>query len=151
MRILGIRNAPTRIRFCVLKGDRSTYAFTNGDDENKIDMPKSIKTEEDKLRWVLSEYRRLFDKFGPFDHLALKQNENVATRYSSVKGVMFLDCIATMVAVENHVPVTSQVYSNLGTNKGNVMAFVEAKVTRSSTHWDSQMADAIAAAIKNLR
>lgn len=150
MKILGIRNSPTKIRFCVLEGDGATYAFTNGSDENRIELPKSLKTEEDKLRWVISEYKRIFDKFGPFDHLAIKQNENVSTRYSSVKGVMFLDCIASMVAVENHVPVTSQVYSNLGTNKGGVLAWAEMRVSKSALHWDTQMADAVAAAIKNI-
>lgn len=151
MKILGIRNSPTKIRFCVLVGDVNAYAFTNCDDENRIELPKALTTEEDRLRWVISEFRRIFDKFGPFDHLAIKQNENVATRYSSVKSVMFLDCVAVMVAVEKHVPVTSQVYASLGTNKGGVIAFTESRVSKSTTHWDTQMADAIAAAIKNLR
>ena len=151
MRILGIRNAPTKIRFCILEGSKTGFHFTNHDQENKIDMPKSINTEAALYDWIKSEYTRIFDKYGPFDHMAIKQNENVPTRYSSVKPVMFLDCIAIMVAIEKNTPFTSHMYQSLGTKSKEVIAFAEAKVSKSITFWDSQIADAIAAAIKNLK
>jgi len=150
MKILGVRNSTKTIRFCVLEGERSNYQFTNCNDENKIDLPKSLKEEADILKWVEDEFKRLFDKYGPFDHLAIKQNENVATRYSTLRKVMFFDCIATMVAVRLHVPYSSQVYANLGTKSKEVCAFIEVRTPKTSTYWDSQMADAVAAAIKNL-
>lgn len=151
MKILGVRNSPTKIRFCILNGDKTTYAFTNQSGENKIDMPKSLKTEAEIYQWVKSEFKRVFDKYGPFDHMAIKQNENIPTRYSSVRPVMFLDCIATMVAIENNTSFSSHIYTSLGTKSKEVVAFVESKVTKSSTNWDAQIADAIAAAIKNLK
>jgi len=151
MKILGIRNSPTKIRFCILDGDKITFSFSNHNGENKIDMPKSLKTEAEIYQWVKSEYKRIFDKYGPFDHMAIKQNENVPTRYSSVKPVMFLDCLATMVAIENNTAFTSQTYTSLDTKSKEVIALIETKVSRSSTNWDVQMADAIAAAIKNLK
>ncbi|MDE5516018.1 hypothetical protein KRE49_09710 [Elizabethkingia meningoseptica] len=113
-------------------------------------MPKSLKTEAEMYQWVKSEYKRIFDKYGPFDHMAIKQNENVPTRYSSVKPVMFLDCLATMIAIENNTPFSSHAYNSLGTKSKEVVSFIESKVTKSKTNWDVQMADAIAAAIKNL-
>jgi len=151
MRILGIRNSPTKIRFCILEGDKSSYLFINHADENKIDLPKSLKTEFATYEWVKSEFKRLFDKYGPFDHLAIKQNENVPTRYSSVKPVMFFDCIASMVAIENNTPFTSHIYTSLGTKSKEVLSFVETKVSKTNANWDSQIADAIAASIKNLK
>lgn len=151
MKILGIRNSPTKIRFCILDGDKVTFTFSNHNGENKIDMPKSLKTESELYQWVKCEFKRIFDKYGPFDHMAIKQNENVPTRYSSVRPVMFLDCLATMVAIENNTPFSSHMYTSIGTKSKEVVSFVESKVIKSTTNWDSQMADAIAAAIKNLK
>jgi len=151
MKILGIRNSPTKIRFCILEGNVSTFTFTNHNGENKIDMPKSLKTEAQIYQWVKSEYKRVFDKHGPFDHMAIKQNENVPTRYSSVKPVMFLDCLATMVAIENNTNFSSHMYKSLGTKSKEVLAFIEAQTVKSSTNWDVQMADAVAVSIKNLK
>lgn len=151
MKILGIRNSTKTIRFCVLEGDKSSYTFTNCDSENKIDLPKSLNTEAEVLKWVKDELKRVFDKYGPFDHLAIKQTENVPTRYSSIKTVMFFDCIATLVAIQLNVPFTSQVYASLGTKSKEVCDFAEARVTKTTTYWDSQIADAVAVAIKNLK
>jgi len=151
MKILGIRNSPTKIRFCIIDGDLTTYVFTNQNGENKIDMPKSLKTEAEFYQWVKSEFKRVFDKYGPFDHMAIKQNENIPTRYSSVRPIMFLDCLATMVAIENNTPFSSHIYNSIGTKSKEVVSFVESKVNKSNSNWDTQMADAIAAAIKNLK
>lgn len=151
MKILGIRNAPTKIRFCILEGDESSFEFKNADDENKIELPKSLKTEFETFQWVKSEYVRIFDKYGPFDQLAIKQNENVPTRYSSVKPVIFMDCIATMVSIENNTPFSSLLYKSIGTRSKEVVGFVETKVSKSSVNWDGQIADAIAASIKCLK
>lgn len=151
MKVLGIRNSPTKIRFCILDGDKTKFTFSNQNGENKIDMPKSLKTEAEIYLWVKSEFKRIFDKYGPFDHMAIKQNENVSTRYSSVRPVMFLDCIATMVAIENNTPFSSHIYNSLGTKSKEVISFVESKVSKTTKNWDAQMADAIAAAIKNIK
>lgn len=151
MKILGIRNSPTKIRFCILDGNKTTFTFVNNNSENKIDLPKSLKTEFETYQWVKSEFNRLFDKYGPFDHLAIKQNENVPTRYSSVKPVMFMDCIATLVAIQNNTSFSSHIYTSLGTKSKEVILFVENKVSKTSVNWDSQIADAIAVAIKNMK
>jgi len=151
MKILGIRNSPKVIRFCILEGNATSFTFSNATSENKIDLPNSLKTEAEIYQWVKSEFSRLFDKYGPFDHMAIKQNENVTTRYSSVKPVMFMDCIACLVAIENNTPFTSHLYKSLGTKSKEVIADAEAQAVKSNTHWDSKMADAIVAAIKNIK
>lgn len=151
MKVLGIRNSPTKIRFCILEGDDKAFVFTNRDYENKIDLPKSAKTEFEIFQWVKSEYKRVFDKYGPFDHMAIKQNENIPTRYSSVKPVMFMDCIATIVSIENNTNFSSHSYTSLSTKSKEVVTFVESKGLKSNVNWDSQIADAIAAALKNLK
>ena len=66
MKILGIRNTPSKIRFCILEGDKLNFVFTNCNDENKIDLPKSLKTEFEIYQWVKSEYER-----------RVSQNDNV--------------------------------------------------------------------------
>jgi len=151
MKILGVRNSPTKIRFCILEGDSSNHTFSNSNTENKIDLPKSLKSEFDIFQWVESEFKRVFDNYGPFDHLAIKQNENVPTRYSSVKPVMFMDCIATMVAIKNNTSFSSHLYTSLSTKSKEVLSFVEGKGFKTNVHWDSQIADAVIVSIKNLR
>jgi hypothetical protein len=151
MKVLGIRNTPKKIRFCILDGDKTSFVFSNHDKENKIDLPKSLKTESDKYAWLKSEYERIFDAHGPFDHLAIKQNENVPTRYSSVKPVMFMDCIASVVANEKNVSFSSHLYKSIGTKSKEVVSFAEKQVTRATVGWDSQMADAVAAAINFIK
>jgi hypothetical protein len=151
MKILGIRNSPKKIRFCILEGDASTFTFNNSGTEHKIDLPNSLKTEADLYQWLQSEFKRVFDNYGPFDHMAIKQNENVQTRYSSVKPVMFMDCIATTVAIENNTSFSSHTYASLGTRSKEVVEFIEPQTGRSNSHWDSQMADALGAALLNLQ
>jgi len=151
MKVIGIRNSPTKIRFCILEGDSIKYNFINYDIENKIDLPKSIKTDFEIYKWTKSEFNRIFDKYGPFDHLAIKQNENVPTRYSSVKPVMFFDCIAIMVAIENNTSFSSHLYTSLGTKSKEVVEYVSRKVVKSSINWDNQIAYAIAAALINIK
>lgn len=120
--------------------------FENKLGENKIDLPKGLESESAVLAWVKSEFQRIVDNYGPFDHVGIKQNENVSTRYSLVKTVMFFDCIASMAAVENHIRFESFVYPNLGTNSGSVKAYVESRSLKTEKHWDIQMADAVAVA-----
>jgi hypothetical protein len=151
MKVLGIRNSPTKIRFCILQGDSNGYVFNNCLSENKIDLPKSIKDEFNTYLWIKSEFERIFDKYGPFDHLAIKQNENVPARYSTLKPVMFIDCIATIVAIQNNTPFSSHSYNSLGTKSKEVVAFAESKCQKTATHWDSQIADAVAVCIKNIK
>ena len=151
MKVLGIRNSPTKIRFCILEGNITKFNFTNNNGENKIDMPKSLITDAEIYSWVKSEFKRIFDKHGPFDHMAIKQNENVPTRYSSVKPVMFLDCLATIVAIENNTPFSSHTYKSLGTKSKEVLTYAESQITKTTTNWDVQIADAVSVAIKNLK
>ncbi len=151
MKILGIRNSPKKIRFCIVEGDKTNFNFINKDSEHKIDLPKSLKTEAETYEWIKSEFNRIFDNYGPFDHLAIKQNENVPTRYSSVKPVMFLDCIASLVAIENNTPFSSHLYKSLGTKSKEVVKHIELQISKTDKHWDSQIADALAAAIKILK
>tara|TARA_R110000744_G_scaffold36132_6_gene83578 strand:+ start:621 stop:1076 length:456 start_codon:yes stop_codon:yes gene_type:complete len=149
MKILGIRNAPTKIRFCVIDVDGVDFDFSNAKDENLISLPKSLVKESELYEWIKSEYSRIFHKYGPFDHMAIKQNENVSTRYSRVKPVMFMDCIATIVAIENKTEFSFNLYANIGTNKKGILKFAESKADKSELHWNTQMADAISAAILN--
>lgn len=64
---------------------------------------------------------------------------------------MFLDCIACLVAIDNSTPFTSHLYTSLGTKSKEVIQHVESQVSKSNTHWDGKIADALAAAIKNIK
>lgn len=151
MKVLGIRNSPTKIRFCILEGNSASCVFVNQNAENKIDLPKALKTDFEIYNWVRSEFERVFDKYGPFDYMAIKQNENVSSRYSSLKPVMFMDCIAIMTSIKNDTSFSSHVYNSIDTNKKESTAFAETKVAKTSANWDSQIADAVACAFKNLK
>ncbi len=62
-----------------------------------------------------------------------------------------MDCIASLVAIENNTSFTSHLYKSLGTKSKEVVKHIEAQISKTDKHWDSQIADALAAAIKNLK
>jgi len=148
MKVIGIRNSPTAIRYCVLEKNGNDIVFVNQATENKIDIPKSLTTEFEKYSWIKSEFERVFDNQGPFSHVAIKQNENTPSRYTTLKPVIFIDCIATMVSIDKNIPFSFFNYNALGANSKESVTVAEGGVGRTNKHWDSKIADAILAAHK---
>lgn len=150
MKILGVRNSPSEIRYAILEMDSSSnVTFLNSDSENRIKFPNGFESEEDKLRWIKNEIERIFTNHNSFDAVAIKQSENMPKRsYGSIKQTAFLDCLFSVSAVERHIPLFSWYYNQIGVNSKTVLDTAETLVGKSSTHWNTQIADAIVVAHK---
>ena len=64
---------------------------------------------------------------------------------------MFMDCIASIVANEKNVSFSSHLYKSIGTKGKEVVSFANKHVTSAAVGWDSQMADAVVAAINFIK
>ena len=147
MKILGIRNFSGGFRYAILEGDSLSFKCTNLTGENKVIMPKSV-IGNDVYAWYKKEIYRILETHN-INKLGIKRNENMrASTYSSLKDVMFFDCIATMAAIDKKIDVSSFLYSQLKLNSKTVEGYAESHVGKTSKYWDSKIADAISAAIK---
>jgi hypothetical protein len=148
MKVLGIRNYYDGVRFCILEGEASNISCLNLNKENRILFPKGIH-ENDLLIWYKDEIDRLFDIYGIFDRVAIKHNENTRSdSYSSLRKILFLDCIVTLEAVERKIPINSYAYNQIGVNSKNVLEKAESLVGKAQKYWDIRMADAIIVGFK---
>jgi hypothetical protein len=126
-KILGIRNSTTVIRYAILEGDNNHQDFLNRETENKIDIPRRIVNDSEKLAWVYREYDRIINQNGPFDSLVIKQNENTRAAFSAVKFTAYLDGLTHLIAGQKNLPITCFIYNQLGTNSREVEVFAEDK------------------------
>lgn len=149
MKILGIRNYTGGFRYCIIEGNKDSYQCVNLNEENKVQIPKG-EEENAIFIWYKDEIERIINNNGLFDKIVIKQNENTPSRYSLLKQVMFFDCIATIVALEQNIQVDSFVYNNLKVNAKSVKQDAESKVGKSLKYWDTKIADAIVASVKSL-
>lgn len=149
MKILGIRNYSDGIRYCILEGEKDSINCLNANSENRIKIPKAI-SEHELYKWYKEEIKRIIETTGPFDSVAIKQNESmVRSCYTKLKKVMFFDCISTMISLEQDISVKSYIYSTLKTNAKKVEEQAETILNGKTTNWDTKIADAIVAAAKN--
>lgn len=147
MQILGIRTAPTSIRYAILECNGDKPVFINADSENKIDFPADYRNVEQKLRWLYQELERVLRKYPGIAHMAIKANEyGRGGETASSREAAYLDAAVLMVAGENTIPVSVKLYRSIGTRRNEVKSFAESSVSASTLYWNEQMADAVAAA-----
>lgn len=146
MKILGLRNYSGGFRYAIIEGDSLNYTCINLNTENKVIIPTSICNDEIYV-WYKKEITRIIDTHN-INIVAIKRNENMRTTYSSIKNVMFFDCITTIVAKEKNINIMSYLYSQLKLNSKNVQEYAEISVGKTNKYWDSKIADAISAALK---
>lgn len=151
MKVLGIRNSPTEIRFAISEKRGSTIVLLNCDSENKLIFPKHLNSLSQKVGWLYQELENLISNNPDIKKIAIKQNENVSTKYSTVQDTAFYDAIAHLIGNDKGIPVSSYVYNNIGTKSKEVQSFSESYTGKTSKHWNSGMADAIAVTIKELK
>lgn len=149
-KVLGIRNFSEGLRYAIIEGDASNYSCLNLESEHFIKIPKGYNESQIYI-WYKDEITRIIDKNPNITDIAIKHNENIPSRYSNLKRIMFMDCIASMVALDNHISVNYYVYNQLGCNKSCVKSFAENYCGKTSIHWDANIADAIVAAVKTLK
>lgn len=147
MQILGIRTSSKCIRYAVVNWDGQNASLVNADDECRLNFPADTEEIVDKLVWLQAELERIFRKYPDIHHVVVKMNqfgnEKMANRYST-----HMDGVVMLVSKQSGKPVSSVIYANIekGMSSKKIQSFAEIKVGRSCKYWDSQMADAIAAA-----
>ena len=150
MKILGIRNYGDGFRYCILEGNRDNVQCINLNGENRILVPKGCEDNQ-LLIWYQDEIDRILDMNSDIERVAIKHNENTrADSYSTLKRVMFMDCIATLEVTRKSIPVNSYVYNQIYVNSKNVLEKAESLVGKSLKYWDSKFADAIMVANKEI-
>ena len=146
MRVLGIRNTPSVIRYAVLDGDKNRSSLINGSEENRLIFPRDMTDINQRICWYKYEIERILSTYGKFDVVALKHNENIRSNYSRLRDTMYYDAILSLSASCNEIPVESFTYGSMKTNSKSIGSSCEALYEKTSFHWDAQMADAIYAA-----
>lgn len=150
MKVLGIRNYSDGCRYCILEVNSNNIQCTNLNSENRILVPKGYEDNQ-LVIWYQDEIDRILDTNSDITRVAIKHNENTrADSYSTLKRVMFMDCIATLEATKKNIPVNSYIYNQICVNSKNVLEKAESLVGRSSKCWDSKFADAIMVAYKEI-
>jgi hypothetical protein len=150
MKVLGIRNSPTEIRFAISKKDNGSIILENTNGENKLVFPKQISSLSKKVGWLYQELENILSNNPDIKIISVKQNENVSTKYSTVQETAFYDAIAHLVGNNRGLTVNSYVYNNIGTKSKEVKTFAESHTGKTAKYWNSKMADAIAVTIKEL-
>jgi hypothetical protein len=151
MKVLGIRNSPTDIRFAISEKDNGTIVLNNINGENKLDFPKHLTLLSEKVGWLYQELENILSNNPEIKTIAVKQNENVSTKYSKVQETAFYDAIAHLVGNNKGINVNSYVYNNIGTKSKEVQKYAESFTGRTAKYWNSKMADAISVTVKELK
>lgn len=151
MKVLGIRNSPTEIRFAISEKINNNIVLLNINGENKLIFPKHLKSLSQKVGWLYQEFDNIISNDPDIKKIAIKQNENVSTKYSTVQDTAFYDAIAHLIGNNKGITVNSYVYNNIGTKSKEVQTFSESFTGRTTKNWNSGMADAVAVTIKELK
>ncbi len=146
MKILGIRTAPKQIRYSLVEGNGNAWTLLNKSCENLIRMPATLTECGDQLRWWRDELHRGLRQNSGIEKIGLKTAEfrgadTLANRHGS-----YFDAMVLLVAAETGIPAIPRLYSQLATKRADVLRHAEARVGRSDSAWNEQMADAVAVA-----
>jgi hypothetical protein len=151
LRAIGVRIAPSQIRFAVVRRDDQSFILENAESENKLVWPADLVHLQERVQWAFDESCRIFRHCGELACVAIKVPEYTQKR---TKGTRAVDCIegAVLLAASSRgVEVADYIYSQLGTKRGTVCQHAEQRVGRTPVGWDEQIADAVVAAWKALR
>lgn len=147
MQILGIRTAPSCVRYVILEWDGHAGRLINASSEHKLNFPADKTTTEAKIHWLREEFIRILRQNPQIVRIALKTKEYGPRPESAAsREAAYYDAAVLIVAGEKALPVNMFLYSNMGTKRAEVEDFAEASVSRIEPYWNEQIADAIAAA-----
>lgn len=147
MQIPGIRTSSKCIRYAVVSWDGQNAMLVNASDESKLSFPAGAEGIADKLVWLHAELERILRQYPGINHVAVKMNqfgtEKMVNRYST-----HMDGVVMLTSQLKGKPVSTLIYANVerGMSSTKIKSFAEGKVGRTCKYWDTQMADAVAAA-----
>ena len=150
MKVIGFRNSPSSIRYCILEGDENNFTFKNKNGEHRICFPKRLSSMTKKVEWAYREIKRVINRVEP-DSIGLKLNENIRTTYSTMKKTAYIDSLIFLLAGQLDITLNDYLYTSLGTNSRNVKSDAEGKVGKTNKYWNKKAADAVVSAWKTIK
>ncbi|MEO0804165.1 MAG: hypothetical protein AAFY57_18115 [Cyanobacteria bacterium J06642_2] len=147
MKVLGVRTAPTQLRYALLFFFNSDVTFLNKDSEHLIKVPANLKEDNDKLVWQKREIDRVLRQNSDTSKVILKVGEYGKSDSKSNRLAAYFDAAVILSVKEVGIEVETKIYVQLQTKRSQVKNDAEAKVAKTSKYWNEQIADAILAAL----
>lgn len=146
MKILGVRTAPQQIRYAIVEFNNGTATLLNAATENILRKPAHISQTSEHLKWVRDELARVVRQNPDLEKIALKTPEFQGSKTVSSRQGEYLDAMVFIVAADTGILVVSKLYSQMATKRADVLRYAEARVGKTASGWNEQMADAVAVA-----
>jgi hypothetical protein len=147
MRVLGIRASTRHLRYCVLELDTGTLTWINRDEEHRWIVPRASTAKPAILSDAYQEVTRLLGKYQP-NRVSIKIAET-PRGHPDPKRVS-VEAAIILAAAHKHLPVSEKRYRDLRTNSSEVGAEALKHVSKTNSHWDNELADALVAALREL-
>jgi len=144
---LGIRTAPTQLRYALIKvDDDNNCSLVNGNSESLIKVPAGMDDFSEKLSWQKDEIDRIIRQNQDVEKILLKIGEYGRSDTKSSRLAAYFDAVVILAAKEANIPIQTKVYNQLSTKRKQVKEHAEARIGRTEKYWNEQIADAIVAA-----
>ncbi|CAB5494344.1 hypothetical protein [Bathymodiolus thermophilus thioautotrophic gill symbiont] len=147
MKLLGIRTAPTQLRYALIKvDDDNNCSLVNSNSESLIKVPAGMDDFSEKLSWQKDEIDRIIRQNQDVEKILLKIGEYGRSDTKSSRLAAYFDAVVILAAKEANIPIQTKVYNQLSTKRKQVKEHAEARIGRTEKYWNEQIADAIVAA-----
>ena len=146
MTVLGLRVAPQAARYALVDYDGRVFTLLNANVESRLLYPANVSQPAEKVNWLYRELQRILHTNRDLSRACIKTNEYMGRESKPRRESAFLEGAVLLFCKQNAIPVTVTVYASLGTRRSDVKNDAEQRVGRTSTYWDTNMADAVVAA-----
>lgn len=146
MKILGIRTAPTQLRYALIEVSADGINLLNSSTENMIKIPAGLSELNDQLSWQKGEIDRIIRQNKDVTKILLKIGEYGRSDTKSTRLGAYLDAMVILAAKEANIPIETKIYNQIATKRSEVKAHAEARAGKTDAHWNEQIADAIVVA-----
>lgn len=146
MKILGIRTAPTQLRYALIEVDDGDCTLLNSNSESLIKVPAGMNDFSEMLSWQKAEIDRIIRQNQDVAKIVLKIGEYGRNDTKSSRLAAYFDAVVILAAKEADILLDTKIYNQLGTKRAQVKAHAEERVGRTDKYWNEQIADAIIAA-----
>ncbi len=146
MKLLGIRTAPTQLRYAFVDVNDGDCSIVNANSESLIKVPAGMNDFSEMLSWQKAEIDRIIRQNQDIEKIILKIGEYGRNDTKSSRLASYFDAVVILAAKEANIPLETKIYNQLGTKRKQVKEYAENRVGRTEKYWNEQIADAIVAA-----